>query len=109
MSGEVRMTIAASSNADLLCRLIGLFAQRDLAPPGMAVNIAGKQMMVTVDIADLDDRTASLLAEKMARCNGVEAVTLNNQPLAYLAPRSEERRVGKEWDRTCTFRWAPYN
>jgi hypothetical protein len=85
MSG-MHMTIAGSSSADLLCRLIGLFAQRDLAAPGMTVDITGKQMMVTVDIVDLDDRTASLLAEKMARCIGVEAVTLNSTPLAYLAP-----------------------
>ena len=86
MSGDVQMTIAASSSADLLCRLIGLFAQRDLAAPGMTVDIAGRQMTVTVDLADLDPRTASLLAEKMARCIGVEAVTINSTPLAYLAP-----------------------
>src|SRR3546814_19036384 len=24
-------------------------------------------------------------------------------------PRSEERRVGKEWVRTCRSRWSPYN
>jgi hypothetical protein len=88
MRGEVQMTIAAASSADLLCRLIGLFAQRDLAAPGMTVDIAGKQMIVTVDLAELDDRTASLLAEKMARCIGVEAVTLDNTPLAYFAPTS---------------------
>jgi len=86
MSGDVQMTIAASSSADLLCRLIGLFAQRDLAAPGMTVDIAGRQMTVTVDLADLDPRTASLLAEKMARCIGVEGVTINSTPLAYLAP-----------------------
>jgi hypothetical protein len=41
------MTIAASSSADLLCRLIGLFAQRDLAAPDLTVNICGRQMIVT--------------------------------------------------------------
>jgi len=80
------MTIDAASSADLLCRLIGLFAQRDLAAPGMTVDIAGKQMTVTVDLAQLDDHTASLLAEKMARCIVVDAVTINSVPLAYLAP-----------------------
>src|SRR3546814_11426643 len=25
------------------------------------------------------------------------------------AARSEERRVGKEWDSTCSTRWSPYN
>ena len=88
MSSEARMTIAAASSADLLCRLVGLFAQRDLAAPGMTVDIAGRRMTVTVDLAGLDDRTASLLAEKMARCIGVEAVTLDSTPLAYLAPNS---------------------
>jgi hypothetical protein len=83
MTQEGRMTIAACSSADLLCRL---FAQRDLAVPGMTVDIAGKQMTVTIDLADLDDRTASGLAEKMARCIGVEAVTVNNTPLANLDP-----------------------
>src|SRR3546814_16951421 len=24
-------------------------------------------------------------------------------------PRSEERRVGKEWVRTCRYRWSPYH
>src|SRR3546814_14587536 len=24
-------------------------------------------------------------------------------------PRSEERRVGKEWVSTCRYRWSPYN
>jgi hypothetical protein len=44
MKGERRMTIEADSSADLLCRLLGLFAQRDLAAPGMAVAIDGRQM-----------------------------------------------------------------
>ena len=82
----MRMTVAALSSANLLCRLIGLFAQRDLAAPGMTVDITGRQMTVTVELADLDDRTASLLAEKMARCIGVEAITIDSTPLAYLVP-----------------------
>jgi hypothetical protein len=86
MTAGRRMTIDAASSADLLCRLIGLFAQRDLAAPGMTVDIAGKQMTVMVDLTQLDDHTASLLAEKMARCIGVGAVTINSTPLAYLAP-----------------------
>ena len=83
---SAHMTIAASSSADLLCRLIGLFAQRDLAAPDLTVNISGRQMIVVIDLAELYDRTASLLAEKMARYVGVEAVTINGTPLAYFAP-----------------------
>src|SRR3546814_16406656 len=29
-------------------------------------------------------------------------------PVATAAGRSEERRVGKEWVRTCRSRWSPY-
>jgi hypothetical protein len=86
MKGERRMTIEADSSADLLCRLLGLFAQRDLAAPGMAVAIDGRQMTVTLDLAGLDPHAASLLAEKMARCIGVAAVTVDGVPLAYMAP-----------------------
>ena len=86
MSGGRQMTIDADSSADLLCRLLGLFAQRDLAAPGMAVAIDGRQMTVTLDLAGLDPHAASLLAEKMARCIGVAAVTVDGVPLAYMAP-----------------------
>src|SRR3546814_18407184 len=30
-------------------------------------------------------------------------------PLGVLAPRSEERRVGKEGVSTCKYRWSPYH
>lgn len=86
MSGAIQATIAADSSADLLCRLIGLFAQRDLAAPGMTVDITGREMIVTIDLTDLDGRTVSLLAAKMARCIGVEAVTIDSTPIAHLAP-----------------------
>jgi hypothetical protein len=48
--------------------------------------IAGGRMTVAVDLAQFDDHTASLLAEKMARCIGVEAVTIDSTPLARLTP-----------------------
>lgn len=86
MNQSRQMTIEADSSADLLCRLVGLFAQRDLAAPGMAVAIAGQQMTVTLDIASTDPHVASLLAERMARCVGVAAVTVDGVPLAYLSP-----------------------
>jgi acetolactate synthase regulatory subunit len=80
------MTIAADPSADLLCRVIGLFAQRDLAAPGLTVAIAGAQMTVTLELASVDSRAVAQLAEKIARCVGVAAVTIDGVPLAYLAP-----------------------
>ena len=86
MSGGASMTVEAASSADLLCRLLGLFAQRDLAAPGMTVAIARQQMTVTFDLVGVDRPIAGILAEKIARCIGVEAVTVDGVPLAYLVP-----------------------
>lgn len=86
MSAHRTVTVEADSSADLLCRMIGLFAQRDLAVPGMAVAIAGRQMTVTLELTSVDARATAHLAEKMARCIGVAAVTIDGVPLAYLAP-----------------------
>lgn len=86
MSAHRTVTVEADSSADLLCRMIGLFAQRDLAAPGMAVAIAGRQMTVTLELTSVDPCAAAHLAEKMARCIGVAAVTIDGVPLAYLAP-----------------------
>src|SRR3546814_18554561 len=47
-------------------------------------------------------------------CRAVRAAALSSTPEHYVPvrlPRSEERRVGKEWVSTCRSRWsqAPYN
>jgi len=86
MSAGRRLTIEALADADLLCRLLGLFAQRDLAAPEMAVAVAGPQMTVTLHLAGLDPHDTSLVAEKMARCIGVAAVTIDGVPLAGQPP-----------------------
>src|SRR3546814_13803455 len=38
--------------------------------------------------------------------SGQDALNLHHQ--GETVKRSEERRVGKEWVRTCRFRWSPY-
>src|SRR3546814_14828135 len=38
---------------------------------------------------------------------GETLVASIGQGFVLTTPRSEERRVGKEWVRTCKFRWAP--
>lgn len=86
MSEQRSMIVEGHSSADLLCRLLGLFAQRDFAAPAMSVAVAGRQMTVTLDLAGVGAPAASLLAEKIARCIGVAAVTVDGVPLAYLAP-----------------------
>ncbi|MGN6374304.1 MAG: hypothetical protein ACTHMG_01995 [Sphingomonas sp.] len=84
------MTVEADSSADLLCRMVGLFAQRDLAAPALRVDIAGQRMTVTVDLSAVEGAMAAIMAEKMARCIGVAAVTIDGVPLAYLPPTTLE-------------------
>src|SRR3546814_12374225 len=57
--------------------------------------------------------TLDSLAEEAATSRSVLterfACFLGESPLAYLAMRSEERRVGKECVSTCRSRWSPYH
>ena len=80
----VRFEVIGEANAGLLCRLIGLLAQQDLAAPEVQVRVTGGSMIAEIEIGDLPHRLGPILAEKMARCIGVEAVSLNGVPLASL-------------------------
>lgn len=74
--------IVAEPSAALLCRLIGLLAQQDLAAPDMAVCVTSGSMRLYMELADPGGQAGRILAEKMARCIGVEAVTLDGAPLS---------------------------
>jgi hypothetical protein len=82
MNPAMRFDITAEPSAALLCRLIGLLAQQDLAAPDMAVRVASGTMQLCLDLADPGGRTGAILAEKMARCIGVETVALDGVPLS---------------------------
>ena len=77
----MRFDITAEPSAALLCRLLGLLAQQDLAAPDMAVRVASGTMQLCLDMTDPGGQAARILAEKMARCIGVEAVRLDGAPL----------------------------
>lgn len=76
----MRLDIVGESSAALLCRLVGLAAQHDLAAPDMDVRVTDVGMTVRLDL-ELDGPPGVIVAEKMLRCIGVEAVALDGVPL----------------------------
>src|SRR3546814_6196511 len=73
-----------------------------VSPP----NIAGP--------APLQDKTGpALTRSKMMRLSFIDlgklSISKANMRYAKKAPRSEERRVGKECVSTCRSRWSPYH
>lgn len=76
----MRLDIVGESSAALLCRLVGLAAQHDLAAPAMEVRVTQEGMAVRLDL-ELDGLPGVIVAEKMLRCIGVEAVALDGVPL----------------------------
>ena len=75
MTPPVQLTLTAQSSAGLLCRLLGLLAQHDLAAPDMQVTNSGAQMQVEMVLRGLSLQSARIVAEKMRRCIGVTAVS----------------------------------
>lgn len=76
MSEVVRFRISAHSSSGLLCKIVGLFAQLDLAAPALRVSVAGASMDIEASLADFGDPLATVLARKMAGFVGVESVTV---------------------------------
>ena len=85
MTAGHRLRITAEPSAGLLCRLVGLAAQRDLPAPAMRVTVMPEAMVVELDLAGLDPHHARIIAEKAVRCVGVWAVALDGIPLDDLA------------------------
>jgi hypothetical protein len=78
----MRFDIVAEPSAALLCRVLGLIAQLDLAAPDMEVRVGEGAMRLWLNLADPGSQAGRILAEKMARCIGVETVTLDGVPLS---------------------------
>ncbi|ARU17992.1 hypothetical protein [Croceicoccus marinus] len=75
MTPPVRLTLTAQSSAGLLCRLIGLLAQHDLAAPDLKVTTRGTEMRVEMVLRGLSPQSARIAAEKMRGCIGVVSVS----------------------------------
>lgn len=82
MTPSVRLTLTAHSSASLLCRIIGLLAQHDLAAPDLRVRQHGTDMEVEIVLRGLPPQSARIVTEKMRSCIGVFSVSESAAVLA---------------------------
>jgi hypothetical protein len=78
MTGAVRLHISGESSSGLLCRLLGLFAQLDLPAPELKVSVSGDRMVLEVMLSQFVPELLPVVASKMARFVGVDAVRLES-------------------------------
>ncbi|WP_442678683.1 hypothetical protein ACSBM8_14360 [Sphingomonas sp. ASY06-1R] len=63
--------------ADLLCRIVGLLAQRDLQIASIgSTETVNHGLRLRIDVDGLDAGSARIIAAKMLRCVGVDRVWL---------------------------------
>lgn len=67
-----------SPDAGLLCRVLGLIAQRDLEIVSITARPDGAGMLrLSLEVRDLDALSESIVAAKMARLVGVTALRMS--------------------------------
>jgi hypothetical protein len=71
---DVRFVISAERCPQVLCRLIGVFAQQDRLTDHVEVIAAPRRLQITITIANLDDQRAAIIAEKMRQMIKVRSV-----------------------------------
>jgi acetolactate synthase regulatory subunit len=74
----VRFTISAAVSDDTLLRMLNFFAQRGLRPSLVHAEQTGDAVMIHIDQSDIDERTASIIGEKMRNCIHVTVVDIIN-------------------------------
>src|SRR3546814_16206931 len=69
------------------------------------------RIMKALNAGNSERNFARLLATEEGGRTAYERVELAQRftDKAWIAKRSEERRVGKEWVSTCSSRWSPYH
>jgi acetolactate synthase regulatory subunit len=70
----VRFTISAEIASDTLLRLLNYFAQRGLCPARVHAEQRGDATTIHIEQPDIDERTASIIGEKMRNCIHVTMV-----------------------------------
>lgn len=74
--GAATFDIRGTASPQLLSRLVGLIAQQDRIPDQVLAVRDGEALAVTIRLADLDDRRARILADKMRAVVAVARVAL---------------------------------
>ena len=78
--GMIAFHLEMASAAELLCRVVGLLAQRDLDIAAIGFGQAsGSGSRLRIDVDGLDHGSARIIAAKMRRCIGVDRVWLETE------------------------------
>lgn len=76
MSNEFRFEIVGEARSTLLCRVMGFFAQLDLAAPNANVSIERQIMVIRILPIDLELETAKIICMKFRNIIGITKADL---------------------------------
>jgi acetolactate synthase regulatory subunit len=70
--------VTADHCPQILLRILGLFAQQDLAVDQVAASASRRSLRATVFVSDLDERRVAIIAEKMRQLVMVRTVQVRH-------------------------------
>lgn len=80
MNGTAVYEVEATDAAQVLCRVLGLFAQQDRALASVVAHSHGDTVQAMLRLRDVDAQRASVLAEKLRALATVESVGFTFSP-----------------------------
>src|SRR3546814_16719217 len=87
-------------------RLLALDEKQGRDQPAHAV---AEEQARRIAMVDLDQsQQFGHAVEKGRKARDITALAIRSAMPPMIDGRSDERRVGKEWDSTCKSRWSPY-
>ncbi|MGH8432942.1 MAG: hypothetical protein ACRERX_00320 [Pseudomonas sp.] len=88
---QVQYRILAEAEPDILCRLLGYFAQQLLIPQQVSAQQLHEEILIEVQQADISLHRAEVIAQKMRSLTSVCSVELKH--VAELPQRSSLSRI----------------
>jgi hypothetical protein len=85
MRHQASYAATATPDPGMLIRILNLFALRDLVPLRVRSRTLGNHLQVTVDVQDLAEAEAQLIAARMRALVGVSSVRLEQLTVAAAA------------------------
>ena len=80
MSGSAVYEVEATDAAQVLCRMLGLFAQQDRPLASVVAHSHGNRVHAMLRLTEIDCRRARILAEKLRAMAMVESVEFTFSP-----------------------------
>jgi len=91
--GTAVYEVEASDAAQVLCRILGLFAQQDRPLASVIAHSAGDRMQAMLRLGGIDAQRAGVLANKLRALATVDSVEFTFAAAGASAPRSGLRRT----------------